>query len=149
MGALRAFVDREKKSGRGGLGVLRRLVNQRDPDYQPSASELQAVTRRLLIGAGLTNYIEEFVILDAEGNFVARVDFGFQDLPVAVEFEGRANHSSKRDFQHDLERRNRITGAGWAAVHATADMVRFRQEEFLAAVRAAREAQARLRGLGQ
>jgi hypothetical protein len=37
LASLRSFVDREKKSGRRGLGVLRELVDQRDPAYQPSA----------------------------------------------------------------------------------------------------------------
>ena len=51
--SLRRFVNREKKSGRRGAGVLRRLVEQREPGYQPSASELQASVRRLLAAAGL------------------------------------------------------------------------------------------------
>jgi hypothetical protein len=143
--ALRAFVDREKKPGRRGVGVLRRLLEEREPGYQPSASELQAVSRRLLIGAGLTNFVEEYVIVDADGNFVARVDFGFFDAPVVVEFDGRANHSSKLDWQHDLDRRNRITAAGHAVIHATADKLRNHPEEFIAEVRRAREAQARYR----
>jgi hypothetical protein len=146
MDALRRFVDREKKSGRRGVGVLRKLVDQRDPSYQPSASELQAATRRLLIRAGLTNFVEEYVILDADGNFVARADFAFMDEPVIVEAEGRANHSSKLDWQHDLGRRNRITAEGWAVIHATWDGVMHHPEEFLAEVRQARASQARLRG---
>jgi hypothetical protein len=88
MEALRRFVDREKKSGRRGVGVLRKLVDQRDPAYQPSASELQASVRRLLIGAGL-EVEEEYVITDADGNFIARVDFRLSGEWVVVEVEGR------------------------------------------------------------
>jgi hypothetical protein len=144
MEALRRFVDREKKSGRRGVGVLRKLVDQRDPSYQPSASELQAATRRLLIGAGL-DIVEEYVITDADGNFIARVDFRISGEWVVVEVEGRANHSSKVDWEHDLTRRNRITGEGWGVIHATEDKVNNHPEEFLAEVRRAPASQARLR----
>jgi hypothetical protein len=75
-----------------GVRVLRRLVNERDPDYQPPASELQAATRRLLIRAGIA-FVEEFVVTDDDGNFVARVDFKLVDAPVIVETDGRAAES--------------------------------------------------------
>ncbi|HEY2667969.1 MAG TPA: hypothetical protein VGK51_14130 [Actinomycetota bacterium] len=143
MDSLRRFVDREKKSGRRGVGVLRKLVEQREPGYQPSVSELQASVRRLLVGAGL-EVVEEYVITDEGGNFIARADFRIFGAWVVVEVEGRANHSSKLDWQHDLNRRNRITAAGWAVIHATAETVH-RPEEFLAEVHRAQVRQSRLR----
>jgi len=131
MDGLRRFVDREKKSGRGASGVLRRLVEQRDPAYQPSASKLQASVRRLLMDAGL-GVVEEYVITDAKGEFIARVDFRLVGEWVVIEVEGRANHSSKVDWEHDLTRRNRITAEGYAVIHATRDKVTDHPEEFLA-----------------
>ena len=101
-----------------GVRVLRRLVNDRDPDYQPSASELQAATRRLLIRAGIA-FVEEFVVTDDDGNVVARVDFKLVDAPVVVESDGRANHSSKLDWQHDLDRRNLLTVLGLGVIHTS------------------------------
>ncbi|HEY2666586.1 MAG TPA: DUF559 domain-containing protein [Actinomycetota bacterium] len=116
-----------------GVRVLRRLVNERDPGYQPSASELQAATRRLLIGAGIA-FVEEFVVTDERGNFVARVDFKLVDAPVVVESDGRANHSSKLDWQHDLDRRNDLTALGLGVIHVTWEKVTNRPDEFLAEV---------------
>jgi hypothetical protein len=145
MESLGRTVAQGKGSGRRGVAVLRRLVQQRDPAYQPSASELQASVRRLLVGAGL-EVEEEYVITDADGNFIARVDFRLSGEWVVVEVEGRANHSSKVDWEHDLTRRNRITGEGWGVIHATADKVNNHPEEFLAEVHRARASQARLRG---
>jgi hypothetical protein len=145
MAALREMVDREAGSGRRGVGVLRRLVEQRSPDYQPSASELQAATRRLLVAAGL-EFVEEFVVTDDDGNFVGRVDFKLLDSPVVVEADGRANHSSKLDWQHDLDRRNLLTAQGLGVIHATWDKVMNRPDEFLTDVRDARgKSQARRR----
>jgi hypothetical protein len=127
-----------------GVRVLRRLVEQRSPDYQPSASELQAATRRLLIRAGIP-FVEEFVVTDGDGRFVARVDFKLVGSPVVVEADGRANHSSKLDWQHDLDRGNALTGQGLGVIHVTWDKVTNRPEEFLAEVARAEASHVRRR----
>ena len=133
MASLREMVDREVGSGHRGIGVLRHLLEQRSTDYQPSASELQAAVRKLLAQAGW-RFVEEFVVTDGEGNFVARVDFKLEGSPVVVEVDGRANHSSKLDWQKDLDRRNLLTAEGLAVVHATYEKVMHHPEDFLAEV---------------
>ena len=94
---------------------------------------MQAATRRLLIRAGIA-FVEEFVVTDYLGDFVARVDFKLVDAPVVVESDGRANHSSKLDWQHDLDRRNLLTVLGLGVIHVTWDKVTNRPDEFLAEV---------------
>ncbi|HYR64255.1 MAG TPA: hypothetical protein VET24_16695 [Actinomycetota bacterium] len=143
--AMRRMVERETGHGRRGIRALRRLLDERDPNYQASASELQRLVRKVLIAGGMSDFVEEYVVLDEDGNFIARGDFGFVEDWTIVEAEGRANHTSKLDFRRDLERRNRLTAAGWATVHTTWDQVRNRREEFLEAVRKTRERQRRLR----
>jgi hypothetical protein len=141
--ALWRLVERDRGRGRG-VGMLRRLLEQRSPGYQPSASEFQALVRRLLAGAG-SAFVEEYVVCDPDGTFVARADFKLLDVPVVIEAEGRATHSSKLDWEHDLIRRNRITAAGLATVHVTWDMARNHPEEFLDEVRRVRADQLRRR----
>jgi very-short-patch-repair endonuclease len=140
--ALWRLVGRESCAGRRGVGRLRRLLEQRSPDYQPSASEFQAVVRRLLNSAGLA-FVEEYVITASDGTFVARADFKLLDVPVIIEAEGRANHSSKLDWEQDLTRRNHITAAGLATVHVTWDMAKNRSDEFLDEVQRVRADQLR------
>ena len=55
-------------------------------------------------------------------------------MPVVVESDGRANHSSKFDWQHDLDRRNLLTAQGLGVIHVTWDKVTNRPDEFLAEV---------------
>ena len=98
-------------------GSYGRWCSSGGPAYQPSACEFQALVRRPLAGAG----------------------FPF------VEAEGRANHSSKEDFEHDLKRRNGFTAAGFATVHVTWTMALNDPEVFLAEVERARESQLRRR----
>jgi hypothetical protein len=138
MEALWRFVRRESHPGRRGVGVLRRLLEERDPGYQPSASHFQATVRALLTRAGLS-FVEEYVVTDSEGRFVARVDFLLDDAPVIVEADGRATHSSKLDWEHDLDRRNRITAQGFAVIHATRHKVGNHPDELLAEIFQARE----------
>jgi very-short-patch-repair endonuclease len=144
MASLRDVVDREAGSGRRGVGVLRRLLEQRSPDYQPSASELQAATRRLLVAAGIP-FVEKFVVTDDQGRFVARVDFKLLGSPVVVEADGRANHSSKLHWEHDLDRRNALTALGLGVIHVTWGKVMERPDEFLAEVARAEASHARPR----
>jgi very-short-patch-repair endonuclease len=125
---LRRTVD--SSPGCKGVRALRALVQQRDRGYQPSASQLQAVARRLLARAGW-KFVEEFVVTDSEGNFVARVDFKLEGSPVVVEVDGRANHSSKLDWRQDLDRRNLVTAEGLAVVHATHEKLIHHPEDFL------------------
>src|SRR5207302_10487712 len=79
--ALWRLVGRESGAGRRGVGRLRRLLEQRSPDYRPSASEFQAVVRRLLNGAGLA-FVEEYVITTGDGTFIPRADFKLLNAPV-------------------------------------------------------------------
>jgi very-short-patch-repair endonuclease len=95
------------------------------------------VVRRLLKGAGLA-FVEEYVITASDGTFIGRADFKLLDAPVIVEAEGRATHSSKLDWEHDLIRRNHITAAGLATVHVTWDMAKNHSDEFLDEVRRVR-----------
>ena len=111
------------------FGRLRASLKDRSKSQPPS--RLRASVRRLLLAAGI-EVVEEYVVTDAGGNFIARADFRLFGERVLVEVEGRANHSSKLDWQHDLDRRNALTAEGWAVIHATADGVRKRPEEFLA-----------------
>ena len=146
MEALWRFVRRESGPGRRGVGKLRRLLEQRDPAYRPSASEFQAAVRALLVGAGLA-FVEEYVVTDSEGRFVARVDFLLDDAPVVIEADGRATHSSRLDWEHDLERRNGITAQGLAVIHVTRDRLRNHPDELLAEIFETRQRQLRRRGV--
>ena len=49
-----------------GTGLLRRLLTQRDPGYQPSASELQRRVRDLLVQAELGGFEEEYEIFGGD-----------------------------------------------------------------------------------
>lgn len=63
--------------------------------------------------------VPQFVVRDARGGFVARVDLAFPDHRVAVEYDG-AWHAEGGQFAKDRRRLNALLAAGWRVVHLTA-----------------------------
>lgn len=106
--------------GRAGTAVLRRLLALRDPRNLPPESVLEARLTRLLHSAALPPPLAQYRVRD-QGRLVARVDFAYPEKMVAVEADGYLYHSGRAAWQHDLERRNRLTALGWRVVNVTWD----------------------------
>ncbi|WP_040338478.1 endonuclease domain-containing protein [Candidatus Blastococcus massiliensis] len=74
--------------------------------------------RLLLLRAGLPVPTAQYRVFDDEG-FVARVDFAYPELKVAIEYDG-AWHAEPGQFAKDRRRLNRLVAAGWRVIHVTA-----------------------------
>jgi hypothetical protein len=75
--------------------------------------------RLLFQRSPLPRPVAQHVVRDAAG-FVARVDFGWPEQRVAVEYEGRW-HGERQQVAQDRRRLNRLTAAGWTVVFVTAE----------------------------
>jgi G:T-mismatch repair DNA endonuclease (very short patch repair protein) len=91
--------------------------------------------RLLLQRAGLPMPHAQFRVFDEEG-FVARVDFAYPDLRLAIEYEGQW-HGEGVQVSQDRRRQNRLAAAGWRVLFVTNVDMR-RPAELVAAVVAAR-----------
>ena len=91
--------------------------------------------RLLLVRAGLPAPIAQFRVFDDRG-FIARVDFAYPDLKIAIEYDGLW-HGEREAFLSDRGRLNRLTDAGWIVLHVTVEELR-RPERLAARVRALR-----------
>lgn len=101
-------------SGRGTRRA-QRAVGLADPRAEsPPESRL----RVLLALAGLSA-VPQLTVRDATGNRVARVDLGFPDHRVAIEYDG-AWHGAPGQFAKDRRRLNALVAAGWTVLHVTA-----------------------------
>jgi very-short-patch-repair endonuclease len=74
--------------------------------------------RVLLLTSGLAP-VPQYVVRDADGRFVARVDLAFPDQRVAVEYDG-AWHGRPGQLAGDRRRLNALIAAGWTVLHVTA-----------------------------
>lgn len=99
-----------------GVGAHARRACQRADGLAQSPRETEL--RLLMQGAGLPTPLAQYVV-EHEGRFVARVDFAWPELKVAVEYDGYW-HSEDRQFAKDRRRLNRLREAGWTVVFVTA-----------------------------
>lgn len=123
-------VDMLIASGVAGLAAVRALAaTARGPGAARAretcrladglAGSPQETRLRLLMGrGGLPAPVAQYVVRDARG-FVARVDFAWPDLRLAVEYDG-AWHAEPGQFARDRQRLNRLQAAGWRVVFVTA-----------------------------
>lgn len=107
--------------GRGlpGSGLLRRqLALWLDGDLPESVAEA-AVLRRLL-ARGVPAPQRQLDIFDRQKRFVGRVDFGYPDARVVVEYDSfRFHGATPRKLASTARRRNRLEALGWRFVVAT------------------------------
>ncbi len=75
--------------------------------------------RLLLHDSPLPRPVPQHVVRDADGRFLARVDFGWPEARLALEYEG-VWHGRDQQVVRDRRRLNELTAAGWTVVFATA-----------------------------
>jgi len=109
------------RSGRSGCGVLRRVLDDRALGDQRPDSLLEAHMARLLRDADLPPGRFQHVVRDAEGRFVAKVDFAYPDMRLAIEVDGWLSHGSRPAFHADRRRGNELVSVGWTVLRFTWD----------------------------
>lgn len=143
--SLRSFVLEEKGSGHRGIRRMRQIMNERDPNYRPSASEMNTLIRQTLKAHGITDFVEEFDMYDEDGTFIGRADIGFPGGTTVIEGQSRLHHSNKEDFERDMERRTKAALAGYTMIEVSWRVIVETPEVFIAQVKRAREAEKRSR----
>ena len=84
------------------------------------AESVQETRLRLfLLHAGCPALTAQYQVFDSDG-FVARVDFAYPELKIAIEYDGLW-HGERRAFLDDRRRLNRLVAAGWIVLHVTAE----------------------------
>jgi very-short-patch-repair endonuclease len=125
--ALRARVDAP-----GAASARVRRACRRADGLAESPRETRL--RLLMIDGGLPAPVAQYVVRH-EGREVARVDFAWPDLRIAVEYDG-AWHAEPGQFAKDRRRLNRLQEAGWRVVFVTAADLH-RPAQLLATIRTA------------
>ena len=78
-------------------------------------SPRESAVRLLLVRAGLPEPELNWVLRDAAGRFVARLDMAYPAYRVAVEYDGR-QHADLEQFRRDADRWPAIAGQGWVLI---------------------------------
>jgi hypothetical protein len=132
-------VERLAESRRGARGIvqLRRVVELMDGGAE---SPQETRTRLLLIAAGFPNPQTQIVVVDEFGEFVGRIDMGWAEWKVGVEYDGPQHWTDPEQHARDIDRLAKLAAQGWVIIRLSRDHLRYRPHDFLARVRDAARA---------
>jgi hypothetical protein len=123
--------------GLRGLTQLRRAIQLMDGGAE---SPQETRTRLLLIDAGLPKPKTQIVVSDTFGYPFARIDMGYEEWKVGVEFDGQQHWTDPAQRTADIDRHAQLGALGWRMVHVSSDLLRYRPGVVVARTAAALEA---------
>lgn len=106
--------------GGSGAGVLRALVEERDPVTAPTQSPLEDELWRVHRRGGLPEPVRQY---DVGGE---RLDFAHPAIRLGIEADSRVWHGGRADVQRNGDKANRLVAHGWRVLHFTWGDVRRR-----------------------
>ncbi len=120
--------------GARGLARLRRVLPLVDGGAE---SPQETRTRLVLIDAGLPRPQTQIRVCDEYGDFVARIDMGYEALRVGIEYDGPQHWTDPAQRDRDIDRQSALADLGWTIVRVSSELLRYRQGTFIARVVAA------------
>jgi very-short-patch-repair endonuclease len=134
--AVESMVFDVAQRGRDGVGVLRRVLDSRALRAAGPDGLLEPRMARLLRRYDLPQAVFQLVVRDERGGFLARVDFAYPHLKLAIEVDGFAVHGTPEAMAADFARQNALHAAGWRVIRFTWHQVVRRPREVADAIRA-------------
>lgn len=122
----------ERHRGARGNVQLRRAVELMDGGAE---SPPETHTRLLLIAAGFPRPQTQIVVVDARGAFVGRLDMGYREFKVGVEYDGPQHWTSPDQHARDIDRLAELAAQGWVIIRVSRDIMRYRREVAIRRVR--------------
>jgi very-short-patch-repair endonuclease len=129
--AVDALVLAERYPGRRGIRAARENLKLVDRGAQ---SPKETWLRLLLIDAGFPRPQTQIPVLNEFGDEIAYLDMGWEDIKVAVEYDGEQHRTDRWQYTRDLRRRDMLEELGWIVVRVVAGD---RQVDIIRHVRAA------------
>ncbi len=123
--------------GMRGLARLRTILPLVDGGAE---SPQETRTRLVLIDAGLPAPQTQIRVCDEYGDFVARIDMGYRDLRVGIEYDGPQHWTDPEQRARDIDRHTALLDLGWAIIRVSSELLRYREGTCIARVVAAMHA---------
>lgn len=124
----------ERHSGARGIVQLRRALKLADGGAEsPQESRL----RLALLDAGLPTPCTQLTVTSSLGHFVARLDLGWREWKVAVEYDGTQHWTDSKQRSRDIDRIAELEALGWRIIRVSADMLRQRPASIVGRTRRA------------
>lgn len=114
-----ALIDRHR--GARGVVQLRRVLELVDPG---AASPQETRTRLVLVRAGLPSVATQIPVFDGCGHFIARIDMGWEQWKVGVEFDGAQHWTDPVQRTRDINRLAELEECGWRIIRVSSQLLR-------------------------
>lgn len=120
--------------GARGIVQLRQTIDLSDGGAE---SPQETRTRLILTRAGLRPERTQIEVFDAFGEFVRRIDMGWDGWKVGVEYDGAQHWTDPEIRSKDIDTQAKLEALRWRIIHVSGDMVRYRPDTIVARTRAA------------
>lgn len=118
----------EKHRGAKGLPRLRKVLPLMDGGAE---SPQETVARLALIDAGLPAPTTQVTIFGRYGEFLARVDMAYEEVKVAIEYDGPQHWEDPAVRQRDIDKQFELPKMGWHVIRVSRDLLRFRRATYI------------------
>lgn len=120
-----------------GVRGLRRLGETLQLVDGGAESPYESLTRLLLVQAGFPRPQTQIPVYDANGHLVARIDMGWPEWMVGVDFDGAHHWTDPKQREWDAERYALLPELGWLDIRLTSRTLHHNPGVFLGRVGAA------------
>ncbi|HEV7360972.1 MAG TPA: hypothetical protein VGN92_07750 [Mycobacterium sp.] len=107
----------QRYPGRRGIARGRLAISLFDPGAQ---SPKETWLRLVLVQAGLPRPQTQIPVLNEFGSAIAYLDMGWEDVKVAVEYDGDQHRSDRSQYNWDIRRLERLQHKGWVVIRVVA-----------------------------
>lgn len=107
----------QRYPGRRGIRQARATLDLVDAGAQ---SPKETWLRLLLIQAGLPRPQTQIPVRDEFGDPIAYLDMGWEDVKVAIEYDGDHHRSDRRQYNRDIWRLEHLERLGWIVIRVVA-----------------------------
>lgn len=120
--------------GARGIRCLRTTLDLADPGAE---SPQETRLRLVLIRGGLPRPVTQIAVTNEWGRVVRRIDMGWPEAMVGVEYDGEQHFANADDYAKDIERLEFLAEKGWHIVRVSAAQLRYRRAEVVTRARTA------------
>lgn len=113
----------ERHPGARGLVQLRRVIELMDGGAE---SPQESRTRLLVVRSGLRKPETQIVVRDRFGYPFARIDMGWVEWKVGVEFDGAQHWTDPAQRTADIDRYAELAARGWIIIRVSSNLLRYR-----------------------
>jgi hypothetical protein len=121
-------------AGHRGVRGLRQLGKTLQLVDGGAESPYESLTRLLLVQAGFPRPQTQIPVCDEYGSVIARIDMGWKEWLVGVDFEGAHHWTDPKQREWDAERYARLAELGWADIRLTSRTLHNNPRVFLGRV---------------